>query len=97
MQRSQKPLGAEKNKYYADKLVIDAIIEIVSSEPLEPTELIARVREETDKSKAKYWEIVDCYKGKAIDEFIIWRIETGAHNRKTLESPQVCLDSIGRP
>tara|TARA_B100001057_G_scaffold464847_1_gene520389 strand:- start:98 stop:415 length:318 start_codon:yes stop_codon:yes gene_type:complete len=89
VQRSQKPLGAKKNKYYADKIVIDTIIEIVSNEPLELSELITRVREEKDKSKAKCREIVDRYKGKELDEFIFWRIETGAHNRKTLELPPI--------
>ena len=53
MQRSQKPLGAKKNKYYADKIVIDTIIEIVSNEPWELTELITRVKEYNDKIKAK--------------------------------------------
>ena len=68
MQRSQKPLGAKKNKYYADKIVIDTIIEIVSNEPLELTELITRVREEKDKSEAKCREIVDRYKGNELDD-----------------------------
>ncbi len=83
--KQEKELAAKKNKYYADKLVIDTIIEIVYSETLELTELIARVREETDKSKAKCREVVDRYEGKELDEFVFWRIETGAHNRKTLE------------
>ena len=59
--------------------------EIVSSETLELTELIARVREEADKGKAKCREVVDRYEGKELDEFVFWRIEKGAHNRKTLE------------
>tara|TARA_B100000575_G_scaffold167456_1_gene133935 strand:+ start:301 stop:618 length:318 start_codon:yes stop_codon:yes gene_type:complete len=89
VQRSQKPLDAKKNEYYADKLVIDTIFEIVSNEPLEPTELITRVREETNKSKAQCREIVDRYEGKKLDEFIFWRIETVAHDRKALELPPI--------
>ena len=85
MKRSPKPLDAKRNKYYADKLVIDTIVEIVSNEPLELTELITRVRKGTSKSKAKCREIVNRYEGKELDEFIFWRIETGAHNRQTLE------------
>ena len=69
--------------------MIDTIIEIVSNEPSELTELITPAGEETDKSKAKCREIVDRHKDKELDEFIFWRIETGAHNRKTLELPPI--------
>ncbi len=41
--------------------LIDTIIEIVSNEPMELTELVTRVREEKDKSQAKCQEIVDRY------------------------------------
>ena len=77
-------LAAKKNKYYADKLVIDTIIETISHGPLDLTKLIAQVNEETGVSKANCRKIVDRYKGKDLDEFILWRIEVGAHNRKTL-------------
>ena len=32
---------------------------------------------------------MDRHKDKELDEFIFWRIETGAHNRKTLELPPI--------
>ena len=69
--------------------MIDTIIEIVSYEPLKLTELITRVREETNKSKAQCREIADRYTGTELDEFIFWRIDTVARNRRTLELPPI--------
>ena len=83
--KQEKKATAKKNKYYADKLVVDTIIETISNEPLDLTELMTRVSEETSKSVAKCREIVNQYKGEGLDEFTFWRIRTGAHNRKTLE------------
>ena len=83
--KQEKELAAKKNRYYADKLVVDTIIETISNESLDLTELIDRVSEETEKSKAKCRKIVYQYKGEGLDEFTFWRIRTGAHNRKTLE------------
>ena len=35
-------------------------------------------------SKANCRKIVDRYKGTELDEFVLWRMEVGAHNTKTL-------------
>ena len=83
--KEEKIHEVKKNKYHADKLVIDTIIELARSESLDLTELIKRVSEETGKSKAQCRSIVDQYKGEALDEYCFWQIQTGAHNRKTLE------------
>ena len=82
--KQEKKLAAKKNKYFADKLVVDTIIETISREPLDLTKLIAQVNEETDVSKANCRKIVDRYKGTELDEFVFWRMEVGAHNSKTL-------------
>ena len=50
--KQEKKLAAKKNKYFADKLVVDTIIETISREPLDLTKLIAQVNEETGVSKA---------------------------------------------
>ena len=83
--KEEKRHEVKKNKYHADKLVIDTIIELARSESLDLTELIKRVSEEAGKSKAHCRTIVDQYKGEALDEYCFWQIQTGAHNRKTLE------------
>ena len=82
--KREKKLAVKKNKYFADKLVIDTIIETISREPLDLTKLIAQVNEETGVSKANCRKIVDRYKGAELDEFVFWRMEVGAHNTKTL-------------
>ena len=82
--KQEKKLAAKKNKYFADKLVVDTIIETISREPLDLTKLIAQVNEETGVSKANCRKIVDRYKGTELDEFVFWRMEVGAHNSKTL-------------
>ena len=64
--------------------MIDTIIKTISREPLDLTKLIAQVNEETGVSKANCRKIVDRYKGEELDEFVFWRMEVGAHNRKTL-------------
>ena len=83
--KREKELATKKKQYYADKFVIDTIIETSSRESLDLTELITLVSGETGKSRAKCREIVYRYKGGALDEFVFWRIEVGPHNRKTLE------------
>jgi len=82
--KREKKLAAKKNKYYADKLVVDTIIETISRESLDLTKLITKVSDETGVSKANCRKIVDRYKGEELDEFVFWRMEVGAHNTKTL-------------
>ena len=65
--------------------MIDTIIETISREPLDLTELITLVNGETGKSKIKCREIVDRYQGEALDEFVFWRLEVGPHNSKRLK------------
>ncbi len=83
--KQERKLAAKKNRYYDDKLVIDTIFEFARSESLDLTELMTRVSEETGKSKANCRAIVDQYKGEGLDEYSFWQVQTGAHNRKTLE------------
>ena len=82
--KREKKLAAKKNKYYADKLVVDTIIETISREPLDLTKLIAQVNEETGVSKANRRKTVDRYKGTELEAVVVWRMEVGAHNTKTL-------------
>ena len=52
-------LAAKKNKQHTDKLVVDAIIETISREPLDLTKLIALVSGYTGASKTNCRKIVD--------------------------------------
>lgn len=66
--KQEKKLGVNKNKYYADNL----LIETISREPLDPNKLIARVSEETGASKADCRKIVDRYEARERDEVVFW-------------------------
>lgn len=83
--KQDKKLAAKKDRYHADKLVIDTIIEIISSESLDLTEPIACVSEETGESRAQCKKVVDRHKGEGLDDYSFWRVQTSAHKRKALE------------
>ena len=83
--KQEKELARKKKQYYADKFVIDTIIETTSRESLDLTELITFISRETGKSQGKCREIVFRYKGEELDDFTFWRFEVGPHNRKRLK------------
>ena len=83
--KHEKELLRKKRQYYADKLVIDTIMDLAKIESLALTELIAQVSEETGKPKSKCKAIVERYKGDGLNEFTYWRLDKGAHNSKTLK------------
>ena len=83
--KHEKELLRKKRQYYADKLVIDTIMDLAKIESLALTELIAQVSEETGKPKSKCKAIVERYKGDGLNEITYWRLDKGAHNSKTLK------------
>ena len=83
--KQEKELARKKKQYYADKFVIDTIIETTSRESLDLTELITFISRETGKGQGKCREIVYRYKGEEFDDFTFWRFEVGPHNRKRLK------------
>ena len=83
--KQDKKRASKLKQYHKDKLVIETIIEIISNDSLELTELTKRVAEETGESKVNCRAIVERYKGEGVDEYSYWRVRKGAHNRKPLE------------
>jgi hypothetical protein len=83
--KQEKELARKKKQYYADKFVIDTIIETTSRESLDLTELITFISRETGKGQGKCREIVYRYKGEEFDDFTFWRLEVGSHNCKRLK------------